>query len=429
MSAALSAAEGPAHGIKKDEPEPRLTPTSPLITSPEKKPRLEEAPESRVQNARPASPSTSSMASPEKKQRIDFAEIYADHDFLMAVNYQVQRRRLIYTGFPEEWYYQYDMSKKLHHQIKMKQRARKKQDLPFLVTIKYKKSSSAYACLRAGHIYYKDAVDAVLENGFRISHAQLDSRHNRYGVGVYFARDPRLAHHFAQMSKSGKQTEICQVILARVVVGRCALKAPLKDQRQLLRPEHREPPTGFHSCTSNSAPGREVVVFPGSPGTPAYPAYVITYRMPRDSTRSTSLGNPYREQLLRVDFEDRASSQAFHRYQHHWRATLPRELRAERAERADGSAVRKAGQVPQPLSRRNSCEERRPATQRLASKRRSPHDGAPAFPSPPDLPYSLEPPGCHGARARSGRRSRSRWRSRSPQLQRRRHRRPQRRCQ
>ncbi|CAK9071695.1 unnamed protein product, partial [Durusdinium trenchii] len=48
-----------------------------------------------------------------------------------------------------------------------------------------------------------DAVDAVLENGFRISHAQLDSRHNRYGVGVYFARDPRLAHHFAQMSKSG----------------------------------------------------------------------------------------------------------------------------------------------------------------------------------------------------------------------------------
>ena len=172
MSAALSAAEGPAHGIKKDEPEPRLTPTSPLITSPEKKPRLEEAPESRVQNARPASPSTSSMASPEKKQRIDFAEIYADHDFLMAVNYQVQRRRLIDTGFPEEWYYQYDMSKKLHHQIKMKQRARKKQDLPFLVTIKYKKSSSAYACLRAGHIYYKvdtetsHIEEADLINGF-----------------------------------------------------------------------------------------------------------------------------------------------------------------------------------------------------------------------------------------------------------------------
>ncbi|CAK8994206.1 unnamed protein product [Durusdinium trenchii] len=239
-----------------------------------------------------------------------------------------------------------------------------------------------------------DAVDAVLENGFRISHAQLDSRHNRYGVGVYFARDPRLAHHFAQMSKSGKQTEICQVILARVVVGRCALKAPLKDQRQLLRPEHREPPTGFHSCTSNSAPGREVVVFPGSPGTPAYPAYVITYRMPRDSTRSTSLGNPYREQLLRVDFEDRASSQAFHRYQHHWRATLPRELRAERAERADGSAVRKAGQVPQPLSRRNSCEERRPATQRLASKRpssaprmsRRPGAERPAEPEPLEEP-------------------------------------------
>lgn len=31
---------------------------------------------------------------------------------------------------------------------------------------------------------------------------------------------------------------------------------------------------GFHSCTSDSLPGREVIVFPGSPGTPAYPAYV-----------------------------------------------------------------------------------------------------------------------------------------------------------
>lgn len=84
--------------------------------------------------------------------------------------------------------------------------------------------------------------------------------------------------------------------------------------------------------------------------------------MPRDSTRSTSLGNPYREQLLRVDFEDRASSQAFHRYQHHWRATLPRELRAERAERADGSAVRKAGQAAGkgPAERTKTIAETRP---------------------------------------------------------------------
>ncbi|CAJ1447023.1 unnamed protein product [Effrenium voratum] len=65
-----------------------------------------------------------------------------------------------------------------------------------------------------------------------------------------------------------------EVILARVAVGHCAPKAPLKEQKQLLRPEHREPPPGFHSCTSDTAPGREVIVFPGSPGTPAYPAYV-----------------------------------------------------------------------------------------------------------------------------------------------------------
>lgn len=35
-----------------------------------------------------------------------------------------------------------------------------------------------------------------------------------------------------------------KVILARVVVGLCAKKAAVKEQRQLLRPEHREPPTG-----------------------------------------------------------------------------------------------------------------------------------------------------------------------------------------
>ena len=38
-----------------------------------------------------------------------------------------------------------------------------------------------------------------------------------------------------------------KVILARVVVGRCATKAAVKEQRQLLRPEHREPPTGAKS--------------------------------------------------------------------------------------------------------------------------------------------------------------------------------------
>ena len=35
-----------------------------------------------------------------------------------------------------------------------------------------------------------DAIDAVLETGFRISHATLSAKHNRYGVGIYFARVP-----------------------------------------------------------------------------------------------------------------------------------------------------------------------------------------------------------------------------------------------
>ena len=34
---------------------------------------------------------------------------------------------------------------------------------------------------------------------------------------------------------------------------------------------------GFHSITSADEPGREIVVFPGSPGTPSYPAYIVSY--------------------------------------------------------------------------------------------------------------------------------------------------------
>ncbi|CAE8647368.1 unnamed protein product [Polarella glacialis] len=173
-----------------------------------------------------------------------------------------------------------------------------------------------------------DAVDAVLENGFRISHANLDVRHNRYGLGVYFARDPRLAHYFAQSNRnkavsaeSAQQQQ--QLILARVVVGCCAPRVALRQQQQLLSPEHREPPPGFHSCTSDACPGREVIVFPGSPGTPAYPAYVLTCRCPLLSS------NPYgKADLLRIDFEARRDAHAFQRYLRRFRPRLQQPMLA-----------------------------------------------------------------------------------------------------
>ena len=39
-----------------------------------------------------------------------------------------------------------------------------------------------------------DAVNLVLEGGFRSSHADL--KKNKYGAGAYFARDPRCAQYF-----------------------------------------------------------------------------------------------------------------------------------------------------------------------------------------------------------------------------------------
>jgi len=162
-----------------------------------------------------------------------------------------------------------------------------------------------------------DAVDAVLENGFRISHANHSVKHNRYGIGVYFARDPRLAHFFVQGRRNEPPREMCQLILARVVVGSCARRPPIRQQEDLLRPEHRGPPVGYHSCTSGACAGREIIVFPGSPGTPAYPAYVISYRCALQN-------NPYRDsELMRVDFDSRWDANVFDRYRRLNRAARP----------------------------------------------------------------------------------------------------------
>ena len=61
---------------------------------------------------------------------------------------------------------------------------------------------------------------------------------------------------------------------------------------------------GFHSITSADEPGREIVVFPGSPGTPSYPAYIVSY--------TTGLCNdPYRT-LIPVKFDRQCHSCNFY---------------------------------------------------------------------------------------------------------------------
>ena len=60
-----------------------------------------------------------------------------------------------------------------------------------------------------------DAVQEVLNSGFNSSCANL--RHNKYGSGSYFARDPRLAHYFVRGARSSS-TRTFKLILARVVL-------------------------------------------------------------------------------------------------------------------------------------------------------------------------------------------------------------------
>ena len=63
-----------------------------------------------------------------------------------------------------------------------------------------------------------DQLDAVLSNGFRISHARPVWKNCRYGVGVYFARGPRLADYFIRQSSGAS---LRKIILARVTGWGC----------------------------------------------------------------------------------------------------------------------------------------------------------------------------------------------------------------
>ena len=118
---------------------------------------------------------------------------------------------------------------------------------------------------------------------------------------MYFARDCRLAHWFIREQQGESHTSF-QMILARVVVVTCARRKAIKSKKLLLKKEHRAPPPGYHSVTSHDAPGREIVVFPGSPCVPAYPAYMLTCRtaLHKDPYRDLTLqkmwfGERYRD--------------------------------------------------------------------------------------------------------------------------------------
>eukprot|EP00931_Biecheleriopsis_adriatica_P016667 TRINITY_DN12230_c0_g1_i2.p1 TRINITY_DN12230_c0_g1~~TRINITY_DN12230_c0_g1_i2.p1 ORF type:complete len:518 (-),score=44.44 TRINITY_DN12230_c0_g1_i2:137-1531(-) len=158
-----------------------------------------------------------------------------------------------------------------------------------------------------------DSVEEILKDGF--SSGNVNLKFNKYGAGVYFARDPRMAQFFIRRSRNDLDAEL-QLLLCRVVVGWCSKKPGIKNSKELLRPDNRRPPDKCHSVTSDTMPGREIIVFPGSPGTPVYPAYVLSYT-------TQSRVDPYRDNvgLLRLELPQsgRERSHVFKKYRLQYR--------------------------------------------------------------------------------------------------------------
>ena len=120
-----------------------------------------------------------------------------------------------------------------------------------------------------------DALDDVLTGGFNTAYASLEF--NAYGVGNYFAPDPRLADFFIRSARGSSGEK--KIILTRVACGsigeRDAISGwwPAERKQAALRDVvNRTPPAGHTSATGRNH--TEVIVYQNYY---AYPAYVVTY--------------------------------------------------------------------------------------------------------------------------------------------------------
>merc|ERR1740117_1053894 len=139
------------------------------------------------------------------------------------------------------------------------------------------KANAARESVEAWLFFGTGVVDEVLTDGF--PDTDVNMHESKFGLGVYFARDPRLPHFVLSSSGLHRQGKF-QLILARVAVGACWRQTALRKPKDPVKEAHCCPPLGHHSCTLARSPGCEVIVFPGREGTPAYPAYVLTFRTP-----------------------------------------------------------------------------------------------------------------------------------------------------
>ena len=159
-----------------------------------------------------------------------------------------------------------------------------------------------------------DDIGQIVDDGFKTAFS--NRTFNVYGVGHYFAVDPRMANHFLRGSRDAPKKSR-KILLCRVAVGVCKTREPIqlhvehcqtkhmgckfwacREMRAelLRRAENQQAPSGAHSCTSKNQV--EVVVFENHH---AYPAYIVEY-----TCESLSRFDPYKKLKELASFDPRA---------------------------------------------------------------------------------------------------------------------------
>jgi hypothetical protein len=117
-----------------------------------------------------------------------------------------------------------------------------------------------------------DSVQENIKHGFMTQYASQEF--NAYGVGIYFAADPRLSMYFERKTRDQGMGVTKTILLARVTLGKIGERAFVPSEN-LTKPESKLPTPGCHSNTSQE--NIEAVVYENHR---AFPAYLIEYESP-----------------------------------------------------------------------------------------------------------------------------------------------------
>ena len=134
-----------------------------------------------------------------------------------------------------------------------------------------------------------DSVQENMRNGFMTQYAS--EAYNKYGVGIYFAADPRLSMYFERNTRDQGMGVTKTILLARVTLGKMGVRASVPPEH-LTRPESKLPTQGYHSNTSQA--NIEAIVYENHR---AFPAYLIEYESP---PARKPYAPPLKEQLRKI---------------------------------------------------------------------------------------------------------------------------------